>query len=99
MSAIEDPGPGTEPGGPARPSDELEGWLSDLRTEVSADPSGWITKDSAGEPPTRPAVERSPKAAGQRSPEGPGQRSPEGSGQRGTETAKPSSGGRHRAAD
>ena len=83
MSAIEDPGPGTEPGAPARPSDELEGWLSDLRTEVSADPSGWINKDPAGEQPNGQAAERSPHAPGPRGPD----------------PAKPSSGGRHRAPD
>ncbi|GAA3348112.1 hypothetical protein GCM10020358_65320 [Amorphoplanes nipponensis] len=52
MSAIEDPDPSRESVGPDRPSDDLEHWLSDLRTEVSADPSGWIDKDSAGEQPT-----------------------------------------------
>jgi hypothetical protein len=52
MSVIEDPDPSREPAGPDQPSDDLEHWLSDLRTEVSADPAGWIDKDSAGEQPT-----------------------------------------------
>ncbi|AGZ41015.1 hypothetical protein [Actinoplanes friuliensis] len=50
MSANGDTDPTSEPVGPGRPSDELEHWLTDLRTEVSADPSGWIDKDSGGEP-------------------------------------------------
>jgi hypothetical protein len=83
MSAIEDPEPTSAPAGPDRPSDDLEHWLSDLRTEVSADPSGWIDKDSVGEQPTDQAVEPSPLTPGQR----------------GTDAAKPSRGGRHRASD
>jgi hypothetical protein len=83
MSAIEDPDPGSEPVGPDRPSDDLEHWLSDLRTDVSADPAGWINEDSVGEQPTDQAVERSPLIPGQR----------------GTDAPKPSSGGRHRAPD
>ncbi|MEU8607751.1 hypothetical protein AB0C29_07105 [Actinoplanes sp. NPDC048791] len=63
MSAIEDPGSNSEPVGPDRPSDDLEHWLSDLRTEVSAAPHEWINKDSVGEQPTDQAVERSPAAA------------------------------------
>jgi hypothetical protein len=83
MSAIEDPDSSSEPVGPPGPSDELENWLSDLRTEVSADPSGWINKESAGEQPSDQAIERSPHTPDQR----------------GTNAAKPSSGGRHRAPD
>ena len=81
MSAIEDAESISTPSGPDRPTDELEHWLSDLRTEVSADPSGWINKDSAGNQPTDQAVEHSPLTPGQR----------------GTDAPKPSSGGRHRA--
>lgn len=83
MSAIEDPESSHTPAGPDRPSDDLEHWLSDLRTEVSADPSGWINKDSVGEQATAHAVEHSPLTPGQG----------------GTDASKPSSGGRHRAAD
>ena len=46
MTANEDPAaqsPGTEP-----PGDELEDWLSDLRTE-DADSAGWIEEEPAGE--------------------------------------------------
>jgi hypothetical protein len=83
MSAIEDPESSSAPAGPNRPGDDLEHWLSDLRTEVSADPSGWINKDSVGEQPTDRAVEHSRLTPGQR----------------GTDASKPSSGGRHRASD
>ncbi len=83
MSAIEDPDSNNEPAGPDRKSDDLENWLSDLRTEVSADPSGWINQDSAGEQPPDRADERRPLIPGQR----------------GADAAKPSSGGRHRAPD
>jgi hypothetical protein len=77
MSAIEDPDSSSAAAGPDSPSDDLENWLSDLRTEVSADPAGWINEDPVGEPPSDPF-------------------SP---GQGGTDGPKPSSGGRHRAAD
>jgi len=83
MSAIEDPGPSSEPAGPDPTSDDLEHWLSDLRTEVSAAPHEWINKDSIGGQPAEQAVERSPLPHGDR----------------GTDAAKPGSGGRHRAAD
>ncbi|GID93944.1 hypothetical protein ACFQFC_12200 [Amorphoplanes digitatis] len=83
MSAIEDPESSRAPAGPDRPSDDLEHWLSDLRTEVSADLSGWINKDPVGEQPNDQAVEHSPLIPGQRD----------------TDASKPSSGGRHRASD
>jgi hypothetical protein len=83
MSAIEDPGSSNEPVGPDRPSDDLENWLSDLRTDVSADPPGWIDGDPAGGQPTDQPVERRPSDPGQRA----------------TDASTPSSGGRHRAAD
>jgi hypothetical protein len=83
MSAIEDPASSRETVGPDRPRDDLEHWLSDLHTDVSADPSGWMTKDSAGEQPTDRTVERSPRAPARD----------------GTDAPKPSSGGRHRAPD
>jgi hypothetical protein len=83
MSAIEEPDTNSEPGGPARPSDELEDWLSDLRTDVSADPSGWINKDAAGEPPADKTDKRRPAAPDRR----------------GADAATPSGGGRHRAPD
>ena len=55
MSVIEDPGSNSEPVGPDRASDDLEHWLSDLRTEVSAAPHEWINKDSVDGQPTEPA--------------------------------------------
>ena len=47
MTANEDPAPQF----PAaeRPADELEDWLSDLRTEGAADSSGWIEEEPAAE--------------------------------------------------
>jgi hypothetical protein len=47
MTANEDPAPQF----PAaeRPADDLEDWLSDLRTEGPADPSGWIEEEPADE--------------------------------------------------
>jgi hypothetical protein len=83
MSATEDPESSSAPAGPDRPSDDLEHWLSDLRTDVSADPSGWINRDSVGEQPTDEAEEHSPLTPDQR----------------GTDASKPSRGGRHRASD
>jgi hypothetical protein len=84
MTAIEDPAQlSSEAAAADRPSDDLEHWLSDLRTDVAADPPGWITQDAAGESPDRPAEEHSPLPPSQ----------PE------TGPAEPSSGGRHRAAD
>jgi len=47
MTANEDPAaqsPGVE-----RPADELEDWLSDLRTEAVDDSSEWIEEEPAGE--------------------------------------------------
>jgi hypothetical protein len=83
MSAIEDPGPSSEPVGRDRTSDDLEDWLSDLRTEVSAAPHGWINEDSTGGEPAGQAAERDPQDHGER----------------GADASEPSSGGRHRAAD
>jgi hypothetical protein len=62
MTAIEDPGPSSEAAGPNRPNDDLEDWLSDLRTEVAADPPGWIDKHPGTKPPAADRVERSPQA-------------------------------------
>ena len=53
MTATEDPGPPpleTDAAGAAEPSDDLEDWLSDLRTDVAANPSDWIDADPAGQP-------------------------------------------------
>jgi len=83
MTALEDPAAefSSEAAGTEEPSDELEHWLSGLRTEVAADPPGWINEDSAGEQPAGQAAERSPLP----------------SGQGGTGSSEPSGGGRHRA--
>jgi hypothetical protein len=83
MSANEDPDSSSEPVAPDGPNDDLEHWLSDLRTEVSADPSGWINKDPAGEQRNDQPVERRPPP-----PARPG-----------ADAGKPSGGGRHRAPD
>ncbi|UQU62160.1 hypothetical protein COUCH_24325 [Couchioplanes caeruleus] len=50
MTALEDPGSSGEDPGPNPSGDELEGWLSDLRTDVAAAPSAWIGEESAGKP-------------------------------------------------
>ena len=53
MSANEDP---AAPSNAEAPADQLEDWLSDLRTEVAADPSGWIGEEPAeNHPATHPA--------------------------------------------
>jgi hypothetical protein len=85
MTAIEDPAAqlSSAATGAEQASDELENWLSDLRTEAAADASGWTNKDSAGEHPTGQGVERSPLPPDQGRPG----------------VSEPSSGGRHRAAD
>jgi len=67
--------------GVERPGDELEDWLSDLRTEVAADPPGWIEEEPGRDHPAGRAVEHGPLPADQA---GPG-------------IAEPSRGGRHRA--
>jgi hypothetical protein len=59
MSAIEDPDSNNEPGGREQTSDDLEHWLSDLRTEVSAAPHEWINKDPGGDQPAE-----QPRSAG-----------------------------------
>ncbi|MET8151427.1 hypothetical protein ACIBSW_17175 [Actinoplanes sp. NPDC049668] len=66
MSAIEDPESTRTPAGPDRPSDDLENWLSDLRTEVSADPPGWINKDYVGEQPTERGTDAAKPSSGGR---------------------------------
>ena len=51
MTGIEDPAPppGTPEAGAAEPRDDLEHWLSDIRTDVAANPSDWIDgEDPAG---------------------------------------------------
>jgi hypothetical protein len=85
MTAIEDPAAqlSSAAAGAEQSSDELEHWLSDLRTEAAAGASGWINNDAAGEDPAGQAVERSPLAPDQSR----------------TGVSEPSSGGRHRAAD
>jgi hypothetical protein len=85
MSAIEDPAAqlSNEATGAKQPSDDLEHWLSDLRTEVATDPSGWLDEGSASERPASQAVERNLLLHRQRP----------------TSDSEPSSGGRHRAPD
>jgi hypothetical protein len=54
MTAIEDPAaqPSSEPAATGQKSDELEHWLSGLRTEVAVDPPGWIDEASGSEHPS-----------------------------------------------
>jgi hypothetical protein len=83
MTAIDEPASqlSSAAAGADRPSDDLEHWLSDLRTEVTADPSGWINEDPGSEHPTDEAAERSPLPHGRP----------------GTGASEPGSAGRHRA--
>ena len=63
MTGIEDPAPppSTPPAGAAEPRDDLEHWLSDIRTDVAANPSDWID----GEDPAGAAVETTAPPPGQ----------------------------------
>ncbi|GAA3927104.1 hypothetical protein [Actinoplanes auranticolor] len=81
MSATGDSGSSSEPIDRDRTNDDLEDWLSDLRTDVSAAPHEWLDEDSVGKEPTDQAVERSPLTRGEH----------------GTDASKPGGGGRHRA--
>jgi hypothetical protein len=85
MTTSEDPVSqlGSEAAGTDQPHDDLEHWLSDLRTEVGADPSGWVDEDSSSERPPGQAAERNARPLDRRE----------------TDTYEPNSGGRHRAAD
>jgi hypothetical protein len=60
MTPIEDPAPSlsTEAAGAAEPTDDLEHWLSDLRTDVAANPSDWIDADPGADHPTGAPVNR-----------------------------------------
>jgi hypothetical protein len=70
MTANEDPAAqyDAEAAGAGRPGDELEDWLSDLRTEVAADPPGWIDEDPDGDRPAGPGVEHGPRPSDQDRP-------------------------------
>jgi hypothetical protein len=46
-------------GGPDQPSDELEHWLSDLRTEAGTVPSGWVPEEPEDRRPREQAAEES----------------------------------------
>jgi len=54
MTASEDSAPplSTAAAGAAETRDDLEHWLSDLRTDVAADPSGWIGAEPHSEDPS-----------------------------------------------
>jgi hypothetical protein len=58
MTGMEDPAPppSTPAAGAAEPRDDLEYWLSDIRTDVAANPSDWID----GEDPTGEAADPTP---------------------------------------
>jgi hypothetical protein len=63
MTGIEDPAapPSTPAAGAAEPRDDLEFWLSDIRTDVAANPSDWID----GEDPAGEAADPAPLPLGQ----------------------------------
>ena len=71
----------------AAPGDELESWLTDLRTDLAADPPGWIDTDPPG--PHRTSHEPD-QAAGPK---------PLPLGQPETSTAAARTVGRHRSRD
>jgi hypothetical protein len=83
MTANQDPAAqsNADAAGAARPGHDLEDWLSDLRTEVAADPPGWIDEEPGSDRPTGRTVEHSQFPAEQAAPA----------------AAEPSRGGRHRA--
>jgi hypothetical protein len=63
MTATEDPESqfSSAAAGADQPSDDLENWLSDLRTEAGADSSGWATeKPATTKRPAGREVERGP---------------------------------------
>jgi hypothetical protein len=113
MTAIEDPAaqPGEETAGPDRPSDDLEDWLSDLRTQGSAGHEGWMRGDHPEEPAARPEVrptarpevrptarpEVHPTARSEVRP--PARPEVRPAAERDTGGSAPGGGGRHRAAD
>lgn len=95
MTATEDPGPPLSPEAAATTarSDDLEHWLSDLRTEVAANPSGWIDAHPHGEdPPAEPPAEAV-------APEPPAQPQPRPQPQPEAVAAEPPRVGRHRTPD
>jgi hypothetical protein len=89
MTAIEDPAPpfSADATGAAAPSDDLEHWLLNLRTDVAANPPDWIDADPNGELP----ASQPPSAAVAPEPLPYGQ--PE------TSTSEARSVGRHRTLD
>ncbi|WP_199514702.1 hypothetical protein [Nucisporomicrobium flavum] len=100
MTALEEPGSSGEAADPGPPGDELEGWLSDLRTDVAAAPSAWIGDEAAqdGAPGPGPRPSRSstpgPHLGRSSTPDPDPGRSATGTGAPGR-----SGGGRHRAED
>jgi hypothetical protein len=77
MTASENPAPppSTAAAGPAEQRDDLEHWLSDLRTEVAENPSDWIDTEPGGEAPAAhppvaaPVVSRPASVGRHRSPD------------------------------
>jgi len=94
MTASEDPATplSTDAAGPAQPSDELEHWLRDLRTDVAADPPGWIETDPNPNP-APPASWLDPDPASPRGRIDPDPGQPEPS------APEPKPVGRHRSPD
>ena len=67
------PPPGTTAAGAAESRDDLEHWLSDIRTEVAENPSDWIDAEPGAEAVPRDqakaAVSRPPTVGRHRSPD------------------------------
>jgi len=64
MTATQDPAPplDPEPADATAPGDELEHWLTGLRTDLATDPPDWINTDPGGAHPTsEPDTPGSPK--------------------------------------
>ena len=99
MTASEDPAlpPSTAAAaaGAAEPRDDLEHWLSDLRTDVAENPSGWIAAEPAGEDPASRPPGTEPVSHGP----APASASGPASVTRPASVTKPASVGRHRSAD
>jgi hypothetical protein len=73
MTAIEDPAMPLNLEAPeaAGRGDDLEHWLTDLRSDLAADPPGWIDADPNGAHPAShaPGEESTPKALPSGQPE------------------------------
>jgi|1186.fasta_scaffold614783_2 hypothetical protein len=71
MTANEDPAArsNAEAAGAEQPGDELEDWLTDLRTDVAADPPGWIDEEPGSDHPTGPGISEPSRGGRHRAPD------------------------------